>query len=356
MTDVKDDIVPKKCPNCGTWMDDSKGEYCPGCGQKYTTGLVTVRQLLADGFEAVFNFESKAYKTFYHLFVPGRLTNEYLAGRQKRYVTPLRLFLLTAILHFAVIAYLVDRFAGPQIEQALVVDQSRKAFRADFGAELDSVMQETQDSIYRNTPQVAAAFDTVRSKINYTINDSTNLGSLTFMDMQTQTLKVDNRDLYGLSVGEILDKYEVEGFSSRLITRQQIRIVREADNAIGFFLGKLTWMVLLMMPALALILKLLYIRRRRYYIEHLIFSFHYHAFAFLLLSLTAMLDVWLETYGVLTGIGFGAVLIYLFVAMVRVYRQNWFKTLVKFFVLNSFYLTMFGIFLTLTLIVSAFLF
>lgn len=356
MIEEQDDIVPKKCPNCGVWMEDSKGAYCPGCGQKYTTGLVTVRELLADAFEAVFNFESKAYKTFFHLFVPGRLTNEYLAGRQKRYVTPLRLFLLTAILHFAVLAYLVDRFAGPQIEQALVVDQSRKAFRADFGAELDSVMRHTRDSIYPNTPEVAAAFDTVRTKVRYNTNDSTKLGNITIPGQDAQNIKIDNRDLYGLSVKEILDKYEVKGFIPRVIARQEIRIVREADNAIGFFLGKLTWMVLLMMPALALILKLLYIRRRRYYIEHLIFSFHYHAFAFLLLSLTAMLDVWLKTYGLLTGIGFGLVLIYLYVAMVRVYRQNWLKTFVKFFILNNFYLTLFGAFLTLTLIISAILF
>lgn len=356
MTEEQDDIVPKKCPNCGTWMDDGKGDYCPGCGQKYTTGLVTVRELLVDAFEAVFNFESKAYRTFFHLFVPGRLTNEYLAGRQKRYVTPLRLFLLMAILHFAVLAYLVDRFAGPQIEQALVVDQSRKAFRADFGAELDSVMRYTRDSVFPNTANVAAAFDTVRTRVGYTTNDSTTLGNIRFFDQQPQRIKIDNRDLYGLSVKEILDKYEVEGVIPRVITRQEIRIVREADNAIGFFLGKLTWMVLLMMPALALILKVLYIRRRRYYIEHLIFSFHYHAFAFLLLSITAMLDIWLKTYGLLTGIGFAMVLIYLFVAMLRVYRQGWLKTFAKFFILNNFYLTLFGVFLTLTLLVSAFLF
>lgn len=356
MIDEQDDIVPKKCPNCGTWMDDGKGEYCPGCGQKYTTGLVTVGQLLADAFEAVFNFESKAYKTFFHLFVPGRLTNEYLAGRQKRYVTPLRLFLLMAIIHFAVLAYLVDRFAGPQIEQALVVDQSRRAFRADFGLELDSVMQHTRDSVFPNTPAVAEAFDTVRSSISYNTNDSLDLGNINFFDQVPQKIRIDTRDLYGLSEQEILDKYEVEGFIPRLITRQEIRIVREADNAIGFFLGKLTWMVLFMMPALALILKLLYIRRRRYYIEHLIFSFHYHAFSFLLISLTAMLDIWLKTYGILTAIGFGVVLVYLFVAMVRVYRQNWLKTFVKFFILNNFYLTLFGVFLTLTLLISAFLF
>jgi len=337
-------------------MSDEKGDYCPSCGQKYTTGLVTFWELMADAFEAVFNFESRAYKTFFHLFVPGRLTNEYLSGRQKRYVTPLRLFLLMAILHFAVLAYLVDRFAGTQIEQALVVDRSRKAFRADFGAELDSVMQVTQDSLFPNTPKVAEAFDTLRTKVDYTSNDSVTLGNISFALLEPEQIKMDTRDLYGLPISALLDKYNVEGFYSRIIVQQEVRIIRNAGNAIGFFLGKLTWMVLFMMPALALILKLLYIRRKRYYVEHLIFSFHYHAFSFFLLSLTPMLDVWLKTSGTITAIGFLLVVLYLYISMIRVYRQGWFKTFVKFVVLNAFYISLFGIFLTITLVISAFLF
>ncbi len=40
-------------------------------------------------------------------------------------------------------------------------------------------------------------------------------------------------------------------------------------------------MVLCCIPLFALVLKILYIFKRRYYIEHLIFALHTHAFVFL---------------------------------------------------------------------------
>lgn len=346
-------IVPKKCPNCGTWMAEDQGEYCPGCGQKYTTGRVTVRELLQDAFEAIFNFESKAYQTFFQLFIPGKLTQEYLKGRQKSYISPLRLFLLTAIFHFAVLAYLADYHARPALQQ-ITRQQNKEAYRSGFVVELDSVLTKTQSQDFSEDSQVEAAFDSVRQAMDVYRKDSVNLPLLSFSGTESSTIKVSSEDLFTLPASEILDKYHLEGFFDRVSFRQTIRLVTNAENTVGFFLGKLTWMVLLMMPALALILKLLYIRRRRYYVEHLIFSFHYHAYAFLLISLTALIDHWAGTYGILSGLAFVSVLLYALMAMRRVYQQGALKTLVKFLILHNIYGILFLFFLVFALIITAF--
>ena len=119
------------------------------------------------------------------------------------------------------------------------------------------------------------------------------------------------------------------------------------------FIGKLTLMVLLMMPFLALILKLLYIRRDFYYVEHLIFSFHYHAFVFLITTLLIFVGKYLSDWIAIPIVG---IFVYQYIAMKRVYTQSYFKTFLKFLVLNFLYMFLAIIFFSLTVLISFVLF
>lgn len=354
MSDHAHEIVPKRCPNCDTWMSEG-GAYCPGCGQKYSTGKVTVKALLQEAFEAIFNFESRTYKTFFHLFLPGRLTNEYFKGRHRRYISPLRLFLLMAILHFAVLAFVLNVTGGNDM-QKIERAQERMAFRSELGTELDTLIADIKSRYFPENAQVEAAFDSLVQHLAIESNDSTLIGNLDFFPYEGGQYRVPTVDIYRLNPDQFLDKYKVEGFFNRMVVRQELKMMNQVGSLAGYFLSKLTWMALLMMPALALILKLIYIRRKRFYVEHLIFSFHYHAFAFLLISITALLDLWLHTDGILTGIGFLLVLLYLYLAMYAVYKQRIVKTFIKFNLLNFTYIILFTVFLTLTLMVSVFFF
>ena len=159
------EMVPKRCPNCDTWMSE-EGNFCPSCGQRFTTGRVTVRELVGDAFEAIFNFESRAYKTFFHLFVPGRLTNEYFKGRHRRYVTPLRLFLLTAILHFAILAYIANEVNGDAMRE-FEMRKSQQAFHSQFTQEVDSLARQLENEQFEGQQPVAAAFDSLLVELNY---------------------------------------------------------------------------------------------------------------------------------------------------------------------------------------------
>src|SRR5262249_42106942 len=95
-------------------------------------------------------------------------------------------------------------------------------------------------------------------------------------------------------------------------------------------------MVLCCIPLFALVLKILYVFKRRYYIEHLLFALHTHAFVFLstvLIIGIGFLLAWKAppalTPVVCALLAF-AVVIQLQIAIRKVYRQNWFATLFKF--------------------------
>jgi len=84
----------------------------------------------------------------------------------------------------------------------------------------------------------------------------------------------------------------------------------------------------------AVLLKLLYIRHRRYFAEHLVFSTHYLCFMYLLSLL--LWPVYLAfgirqnlANAVLTVLTFGVSCVYIYLALRRVYGQGGAKTLVK---------------------------
>jgi hypothetical protein len=103
----------------------------------------------------------------------------------------------------------------------------------------------------------------------------------------------------------------------------------------------------LFLPLLGVIMKALYRRPRRHYVEHLLFFVHDHAFIFLVLAVYALIGAILPA-PVMTVI-FGAVWIYValyfFASMRRVYGQSWLATAGKLAVLGFAYLVLGGLML-----------
>lgn len=94
------------CPECETAL---AGDYCHGCGEKRPEARdLSVRHFFAEAAQELTSVEhSKLYHTLRALlFRPGFLTNEWLAGRRRRYLKPLNLCLgIFALSLFAFSAY-----------------------------------------------------------------------------------------------------------------------------------------------------------------------------------------------------------------------------------------------------------
>ena len=117
-------------------------------------------------------------------------------------------------------------------------------------------------------------------------------------------------------------------------------------------------MVLCCIPLFSLVLKILYVFKKRFYIEHLVFALHTHAFVFLSTLLIIGIGFLLHwkapaafTPIVCTFLGI-AVLIQLLVAIRKVYRQNWLATLFKFALGSVIYAVMLAIAFAITAFVT----
>lgn len=368
--DFLEENTVRHCRNCGEPLA-SDALYCPKCSQKYTDGRITIKALLYDFFESLLNFDAKIFRTIRDLFIPGKLTNEYFQGKHVSYISPVRIFFAMAVVHFAVMGFLggdifkLNNTDGNGMRESY--QPYRNAYQAVFMEELDSAKQLVLQEFPKN-PSVISALDSLTKQMKDPRQDSLPMGYLQFkkgFTIDPQELHVSQGDLiiHETNPDTFFNMYHIHGTLNRLQIGQEAHFYMEGKSFSSFVISKLIWMVVLMMPALALVLKLLYIRRRRYFVEHLIFSFHYHAFAFLIISIAIILHVlgWFQTNpnddnSPPIAVGVVLVLVYLFIAMRRVYKQGFWKTFFKFSILNFSYIIIFSLFLGLTLLVSFLIF
>jgi Protein of unknown function (DUF3667) len=187
-------------------------------------------------------------------------------------------------------------------------------------------------------------------------------GSTSFNDNdeKSSSLAITKLDFIKLNSDEIIKKYQVDGFINQVIAKQTIKAMKDGKSAVDFFLSRLLWMMIIMMPIFALFLEL--VNRPYYYVEHVIFSFHCHSFLFFIVSITFFIshnfipETWAEFRGVPFSILLLYVLYYFYKAMRNVYQQGRLKTMLKYiFLLGSYFFTIM-IAIVLTFIVSFFFF
>ena len=122
-----------QCPNCGAPLS---GAYCSTCGQKRLDGRDrSLLHLLGEAFRQVTEVDGKLLRSLrLLLFSPGLLSREYMDGRRVRYASPLSLFLLANVIYFfspAVSDFnlpFVDQVAGPT--GALALDPAAPDYAA----------------------------------------------------------------------------------------------------------------------------------------------------------------------------------------------------------------------------------
>ena len=103
-------------------------------------------------------------------------------------------------------------------------------------------------------------------------------------------------------------------------------------------------MMLCCIPLFAFVLKILYIRKGVFYIDHLVYALHIHTFAYVGIMLIGLITMGLNQIaprplaGWILGLLWLWFAIQIFLSIRRVYRQGWFFTIFKFFIGGFVYL------------------
>jgi len=364
---IKEEITDMKepsgyvCLNCDSNFEDDF-QYCPNCGQKNTDGKITFTELWAEFQDAIFNIESRTWRTLKAIFVPGKLTLEYFAGKHRRYVHPVRLLIITSVLTIVALSFQdVQSYTNHKF---VIKDKIKENYERQRVYRIMAKIIDSTHNIYPDA-HAKAVTDTAMSVFEDSINnllyrygdtygDSVDLNYYIPIGSSGIGENISKRDFLTMTEDELVKKYKKDaGLFQKLVFRQKAKYVNDETQLASAVVGRFTLGILSMMPFVALVLYFLYRRRQFYYIENLIFSFHFHAFSFIILTSYVLIwDVFPEW---MFYIPIFIIEVYLFISMKRVYRQGIPKTVLKFVLLNISYIVLLWLFVLGTFLVSFFL-
>ncbi|MEO1258958.1 MAG: DUF3667 domain-containing protein [Bacteroidota bacterium] len=345
------------CRNCQHPLPEG-ASFCPACGQKNTDGRITVKELVGRFFSDLLNLDGRIFQTTAALVVPGKLTKNFFEGKHIRYYHPVRLFILAGALFIALLSYTVSKTDINDVDR--LWEQREKAYELKY---LKNQLDSLSEGITQEYGHVDEALDSLNARflqnnplIEFDSVEITDIIDVSLDDnnMRSSGIKVAVEDLINVSEDSIAVKYGVNGFWERYIFVQNIRILKSLKGFLFYAIGNILWMTLIMMPMLALVLKLLYLKKPFLYIEHLIFSFHTHTFGFLLYSVLFLIGSY-KNFEILNW-AFIVIIIYFLFALKRFYEQSWGMTFFKFILINVLYIIVFICAALLTMMASAFLF
>ncbi|MBU2114370.1 MAG: DUF3667 domain-containing protein [Gammaproteobacteria bacterium] len=292
------DVSAAQCDNCYTALH---GAFCHQCGQEKKSYIRNVSGVVTEFFGEFSNWDTRVWRTLVPLwFRPGFLSRRYVDGHRVPYVPPLRLYLFTSIIAFLFFAKLLPE---PTITPAPTASEASMN-----GADGKKIMSDV--------------FDEINQELQQQELDAELESQFTFLPEQAQ-----------------------QQFDAKVAA-----IVANPKLAINKFFSLAPQMMFLLLPLFALLLKLLYIRSSRYYMEHLIVALHSHSFILQFSVLYLALQMasqhiswpWLVTF---TDWLATATLIwiptYLLLCQKSYYQQPWGKTLLKFWLTSSVYYLLF---------------
>jgi len=300
----------QSCLNCGHTLDQIYN-YCPRCGQENNDRMVSFGELVKDFFINYFSFDTKFIRsTKPFLFAPGELASLFISGKRASYVNPLRLYIIVSVIFFFLSTLLVKESLQNAGVQLNLEDQQMSATATN--TQVDSLQTKSLGFAWHELSAILA---------EETLTNQEALDSL-----KTYT---------GLEI--VINGYFGQHFFTQLrkVARQDLEIFS------AYVLQNMPVMMFLLLPVFALILKLLYMRRNVLYVKHLIHGIHLHAFVFFLLTLLLLVYLIFDVSQVVGSYVQLTVnilmLLYVYMSMLRVYDQHWFKTLIKFTLLSVVY-------------------
>lgn len=353
------------CLNCQAKLESSY-HFCPSCGQKTRDSKLTFPSLVGEFFASFFNLDNSLWHTLLGIWRPGYLPKEFMSGKRKKFLHPMRLFFIMLVLQFTLLASLINNEDIDKAYSDNIKSLSRSEVYDDFTALKDSLsdiligceIDSFESRLFANVKH------SDRDSINYFSNKN-NSNNQDSVDFNLKFLNVDlgrypmlRKDIYLMPVDTLLKKYNVVGFQNKLVIQQYIRGLRDLSGALQFAVGNLIWGVISTTFILAFFMKFFYIRRQRYYVEHAVVLGYVSSFSFLVgsfLVITRLIDDQILTTKMVSIAAF-IVLIYFFWTLKSYYSQGWFKTILKFGLISLSYLVILTVMMLIVFLISILVF
>ncbi len=335
------------CTNCGTPM---QGEFCHECGQSIHGVLRPMHHMVEDTLEMILHVDGRVVHTLPPLlYRPGFLTMEYFSGRRQRYVPPFRLMFVLCLLAFFLCHLAMDNLGFVKFDTTASAgtgeyakDNTADAVRAHY-QQVRQSGEKSPDGTELHGKALKKALSVERDHANHRLAQ---LGAMPLENLDAKGWILEPHQVHLDWLPDSMNASLTRSLAHATANVKSISAGGEegaeaTERVLSGTFAVLPQTMFLLLPMFALLLKLMYIFKRRLYMEHLIVALHSHAFMFLALllgMLLLLLRSWVVPHAAWVGLPlsfigwalFAWVPVYLLIMQKRVYRQGWFMTSVKY--------------------------
>ena len=359
-----------ECPNCRASLSKD-WHYCPDCGQENQEHIVPFRTLVGDFFGDVFNFDSRFFHTLVPFFTrPGEITRDFLSGRRVRYVGPMRILIFGCLLLFAASSQYMKSYdwdntinlntgSGVSVSigdsDTITVETDSGDVKTTIGDLVTSSNVDSGERPNRLKPYADFVED-LETEFAEEFGDSLAedfvIGSDSWLELVLEQIP---RLSETMTAEEVADSLVPDhSYWRRKMVIQMTKVIQSGgEGLVSFLISNGTVSVIMAVMMMALFLKLLYIRRKKRYVEHFVFSVHGHA---ALVYLTLLLVIVAMISGKFYQQGYLVLAPYYVLSLRRVYNQSWVKSFFKFVLLSMSYVLLLSPLLMMLALGLSFLF
>ncbi len=306
----------KNCLNCGSTVEE---RFCPKCGQENSINRPSFHYLFTHFAEDFVHYDSGFWKTLKTLlFKPGRIIRDYLDGKRKTYMPPVKLYIFVSFLAFF-IPYILPNFGGEETKNSL---QNVMAQEGDFEGievktgvfaktvfQLDSIQNslpedqkipELEYGIFKGTLRGIGGNSDAGNKDSVSIltgnksddgffsKKGINIGP--YKDVRT----VEQLD----SIDNSLSEKEKPSWASKKIMRKIVELRhRHYDKQENMwekgwdtFVHNLPKALFFYLPVFALLLWFVHSKKKWLYYDHGVFTLYYFSFLLVFITLNIILE------------------------------------------------------------------
>jgi hypothetical protein len=341
----------KTCLNCGNTVGE---RFCTHCGQENLEPKETVGHLVRHFFEDITHFDGKFFVTLKDLIAkPGFLTREYVAGRRMAYLNPIRMYIFISAIFFIAL-FASNEEAAPQPEDH---SYAINVFRQQMA---DSLRLAKGDSLQRSfNGKLADRLDSLKTKKDSGQALGLKYGSFGNVQIDITENKYNTLREYDSVQRTLTDTAKDKGMMHWILRnnvrqkekhggRSKVHIEVDVHHDIP----KIMFIIL---PLFALYVGWFYSRKKYYYVNHAIFSVHFHCFVFLFFLFMLLLAKIIPgewTGLILVAITPIPVFVYLVAALYGMYRQSFWLTLGKGVAIGLLYAITLAVASTLLMIIT----
>lgn len=321
----------KNCLNCNTTVE---GRYCQVCGQENVQPRENFWNLTTHFVYDIMHFDGKFFSTLkYLLLKPGFLTKEYIKGKRATYLHPIRMYVFASAIFFLIFFSFISKPSTTPSHQkvdetiSLTIEKLRDSLNKTSDPEKKAEVLKAINSLNA----IYTIDDSLFSKEEDTVNSTDEKLPLTLKayDSIQKTLPDSAKDNY---FERMLNRKRIDKNNSDFFDGEEFKMEFKER-----LLHSIPQMLFISLPLLALLMQLLYIRRRKelYYVDHLIFLIHIYIAFFICLLIYYGFDALYEysdfkLFDWITGLITLYLTLYMFLAMKNFYGEGYFKTIIKF--------------------------